>query len=282
MASPTRAWLRRHPVASFFVLTFAWSWGYDALVYLTVGPEPGILVRGIPRAWGPLLAAGAVTWAIGGSVREWAGQVTRWRVHPVWYLLAIGLPLLLKDGLLVSGVHFLAGGSVELVPSPWWHYVANALVVLFLAGSLEEFGWRGFAQPRLQQRVSAFAAALGIGLAWALWHLPLFYLYDVPAYDSSQFWTTYLGSLLLASVLYAWLYNGSGGSLLLPMVAHALGDIPALVAPVGELGLAADYAFEVLGVLLVVGLLVAYGPRYLARSGPDPLVPGEPEASASD
>lgn len=161
-------------------------------------------------------------------------------MKPRSYLLAIGLPLLLKDGLLVSGVHLLAGGPVELVPSPWWHYVANALVVLFLAGSLEEFGWRGFAQPRLQQRISAFTAALGIGLAWALRHLPLFYLYDVPAYDPAGFWTTYLGSLLLSSVLYAWLYNGSGGSLLLPMVAHALGDMPALAAPVGEIGLGTD------------------------------------------
>lgn len=73
MASPLRAWLGRHPVASFFVLTFGWSWGYDALVYLTVGPAPGILVRDIPRAWGPLIGAGLVTRAIGGSVREWAG-----------------------------------------------------------------------------------------------------------------------------------------------------------------------------------------------------------------
>lgn len=189
-------------------------------------------------------------------------------MKPRSYLLAIGLPLLLKDGLLVSGVHLLAGGPVELVPSPWWHYVANALVVLFLAGSLEEFGWRGFAQPRLQQRISAFTAALGIGLAWALRHLPLFYLYDVPAYDPAGFWTTHLGSLLLSSVLYAWLYNGSGGSLLLPMVAHALGDMPALAAPVGEIGLGADYALEVLGCFLSWG---CWWPTGLATSpGPDP------------
>lgn len=281
MASPTRAWLRRHPVASFLLLAFTWSWGYDALVYLTVGPQPGILVRGVVRTWGPLLAAGLVTWAIGGSVREWAGQVTRWRLKPRWYLFAIAVPLVLEDGLLVSAIHLLAGGPVQLAPSPWWHYVANFLVVLLLAGSLEEFGWRGFAQPRLQERTSAFTAAVGIGVVWALWHLPLFYLYDVPAYDPSQFWTTYLWSLVVSSVVFAWLYNGSGGSLILPMLAHALGNLPAVVAPVGELGPAAEYTVQIGGLMLVVALLVVYGRQYIARSPPDPLVPGDPPSAAS-
>jgi len=40
-------------------------------------------------------------------------------------------------------------------------------------GSLlaEEFGWRGFAQPRLQARYSALAANVFVGLLWSTWHL---------------------------------------------------------------------------------------------------------------
>ena len=275
MVPDARQRVRRHQVVTFVVLAFGFSWGYDVVVSLLVGNSPGILVRGVVRTWGPLIAAGLVTWAIGGTPREWASQVTKWRVKPRWYLIAVGLPIIWEDGLATSGVHLLVGGSVEVLPSPWWHYVANFLVVLLLAGGLEEFGWRGFAQPRLQERYSALTAAVAIGVLWALWHLPLFYLHDVSAYDASGYWTSYLPHLVLESVALAWLYNGTGGSLLFPMVAHALGNIPQVVTPVGDVGLAAQYTSELIGVGLLAGLLVVYGRSYLAPSRPTPPVPGQ-------
>lgn len=274
MVSGVRRRIRHHQLLSFLVLAFGFSWGYDVAVSLLVGSSPGILVRGVVRTWGPLIAAGVVTWAIGGVPREWASQVTKWRVKPRWYLIAVGLPIIWEDGLATSGVHLLAGGAVDVLPSPLWQYLLNFLVVLLLAGSLEEFGWRGFAQPRLQERYSALTAAVVIGILWALWHLPLFYLHDVGAYDASGYWTSYLPHLVLESVALAWLYNGTGGSLLFPMVAHALGNLPQVAVPVGDVGLAAQYTSELIGVGLLVGLLVVYGRSYLAPSRPTPRIPG--------
>lgn len=264
----------RRPVVSFFALAFLWTWAYDAVVYLVVGPAPGLLVLGVVRAWGPLVAAGTVTWAVDGDLREWAGQVTRWRVRPRWYVVAVAFPLLWKGGLAVSGVHLLAGGSVQVGPSPWWHYPANFLVVFLFAGGLEEFGWRGFAQPRLQERYSALTAATGIGVAWALWHLPLYYLFDLASYDPAGFWTVVLPSTVVSSVALAWLYNGTGGSLLFPMFVHSLGNVPRVVGPVGESAAVVAYAKPALAVVLVVGLVLVYGKGYLAPSGPVPPVPG--------
>lgn len=273
-------WIRRRPIVAFLFITFAWSWGHDAVVYLTVGPSPGILLRGIVRAWGPLIAAGLVTWAIGGSLRAWAGQVTRWRVGLRWYAVAIALPLLWEDGVAVSVVHWLTGGQVQILPSPWWHYVANFLVVLFLAGGLEEFGWRGFAQTRLQERYSAVLVAAGIGLAWAAWHLPLFFLFEVPAYDASRFWTSYTVGLVFSSVILAWIYNVTGGSLLFPMLVHSLGNLPAVVAPVGPIGIAAEYTTEAFGLVVVVGIIALYGSRHLAAERTSPAVPGSGRTAA--
>lgn len=273
--------IRQHPLVSFFLIAFGWSWLYDGLVFLTVGPSPGILIRGIVRAWGPLIAGVTVTWASDGDIRRYLGQVTKWRVKPRWYVLAISLPFLLNGTLAVSIVHLATGGHVQIAPSPWWHYVANFLVVLLFAGGLEEFGWRGFAQPRLQERYTALTAAIGIGIAWALWHLPMFYLYDVAAYDASGFWTTYLFTLVVQSIVYAWLFNSTAGGLLFPMLVHSLGDLPPLVAPAGDVGRFVQYTPEVLSVLLVVGLTAYYGRKYLAASAPEPRIPGTPENSVA-
>jgi membrane protease YdiL (CAAX protease family) len=97
-------------------------------------------------------------------------------------------------------------------------------------GGLEEFGWRGFAQPRLQERYTALTAAVEIGIAWGIWHLPLFYFFDVAAYDISGFWTGYMFTLVVQSVIYAWLFNSIRGALLFPMIAHSLSNLSVLTA----------------------------------------------------
>ncbi|WP_254522279.1 CPBP family intramembrane glutamic endopeptidase [Natrinema caseinilyticum] len=247
---------------------------YDGIVFLTVGPSPGIVIRSIVRAWGPLIAGVTVTWASNGDLRTYLGQIATWRVRPRWYILAIVLPFVLDGSLTVSVVHVFTGGAVRIAPSPWWQYILGFLLVMFLLGGLEEFGWRGFAQSRLQERYTAFTAAVGIGIAWALWHLPMFYLYDVPAYDVSGFWTTYLFTLIVQSITLAWLYNSTRGAVLLPMLYHSLGNLPALVEPVGDVGIIAERIPEVLSILLVVSLIAFYGRRSLASSAPDPLIPG--------
>lgn len=79
----------------------------------------------------------------------------------------------------------------------------------------EELGLRGFALPRLQQRMSPFAASLVLGVLWGLWHLPLLLGRDP---------VSVVAFLLLGIALtfvFTWLFNGSGGSLLPPLLLHA-------------------------------------------------------------
>ena len=47
------------------------------------------------------------------------------------------------------------------------------VATLFLAGTLEELGWRGFLQPSLQQRFDAVRASIGIGVTWVVRHVPM-------------------------------------------------------------------------------------------------------------
>jgi membrane protease YdiL (CAAX protease family) len=233
-----RAAIHRHEVIAFVVLTLTFSWGWWILVPQLVGADG--LSRGlvIPGAFGPVIAAGIVVRLSGGSLRAWASQALRWRVPPRWYLAAIGIPIgIILVG--VGGALLVAGGPVEfsVVPQRLTLFVATFLVATLIGGGQEEFGWRGFALPRLQDSYSALTASLAIGVVWAVWHLPVFML-GAPRNQSGNF-LLYTVLVIGLSILLTWQYNSTGGSVLLAMFLHgginASGTLlPAPMAAVSE------------------------------------------------
>lgn len=106
--------------------------------------------------------------------------------------------------------------------SPWFA-VANFIAFSILTGPVsEEFGWRGWLLPRLQARWSALRASLVVGVLWGTWHTgPDFWRMllegDVRAFLFPLAMT--LGTVPL-SVIFCWLYNSTGSSLVPPMLFH--------------------------------------------------------------
>lgn len=101
-------------------------------------------------------------------------------------------------------------------PAPILSVVFAIRLVNPLDGPMgEEPGWRGFAQPRLQADRPPLSATALLALLVAVWHLPLVLL---PEFDLRP-----IDLLTTASVtfFYAWLFNRSGGSVLMTLVAHA-------------------------------------------------------------
>lgn len=98
--------------------------------------------------------------------------------------------------------------------------IGVAVVILVLNGLGEETGWRGFALARLQARHSPLTATLIVGLLWTFWHVPMFLVvqsfrgFDVPIACGWAF------SLLCGAVVLSWLYNRSGGSILMVAIWH--------------------------------------------------------------
>jgi uncharacterized protein len=200
-ASGFRGWVQRHPVAAFFVLAYALSW----LVWIPAALAGASQLLMVPGAFGPAVAAYLVIRITGGSVRAWARQILHWRVKPRWYLYALGLPALLFA--VVNATLALLGNQIDLslvadrAPS---YLVAFAFVAL-LGGGQEEPGWRGFALPRLQQRLTPLQATLLLAFLWGLWHLPIYGL-------------AFIGPMLFAFP-YTYLYNRTG-SVGLCMLLH--------------------------------------------------------------
>lgn len=276
-----RKLVQRHPVWAFVVVTFVWSFGIDTAVYAIQGPSPSLLFK-LPRIWGPLVGGVVVTYLLGDSVRAWFGQVFNWRVSPLLYVLAVVLPILLgeADALLQAAV----GLPVTFSPPPLMSLVISLGVMLFLAGSLEEFGWRGFAQPRLQESYSATLSAAGIGVAWGLWHLPFFVLFDNGAFNSASFHWYMLG-IVSMSVVLGWLYNESGGSVLLPMITHAVHNQGGLFETTADLSgavaRASAAAPSVAEAIVGACIVLACGYRFLCRSKLDSTAIGIPGTDSS-
>ena len=279
-----------HPVAAFFVGAYAYTWIVSApAVFMEPSWSAAILIY--VGSFGPPVSAATVTWLRGDDVREWASQITTWRVGWKWWLIALGLPLVAAA--LISVGIFAVRGPVDFgrtLPSPLL-FAGLFLFTLVLSGGLnEEPGWRGFAQARLNERYGAFSASLIIGIVWAGWHLPYFL---APVTPHSSFplvnQVGWVGGILTLSVILAWAYN-STGSVLIVMVLHAMANTADVLIPLVPDELLIDGVVNeravgiVTGVHLVVYVAISltivayYGRKSLARG----TIPGAADSGGTN
>lgn len=277
--SKSRDLFRQHETAAFFILTLAFSWGWWIFAYVVLASDNLSRVLAIPGAFGPLVAAALVTWAVSDDLQAWAAQIIDWRVAPRWYLVAVGLPILITVGGVGTGL-VLAGASLDLsiLGQRLLIFPVVLLVTLIVGGGQEEPGWRGFALPRLQASYSALTASLIIGSVWAVWHLPLFIM-DTPRNQSGNF-LLYALLVIGLSIVMTWCYNGTGGSVLLVMILHAGVNtsgslLPIQMSVVDQWPLVIDGAIIIAVWLVAIGVIVWNNIETLSRRGvPDLAVAG--------
>ncbi len=172
---------------------------------------------------GPAVAALIVIRVTEGkaSVRRFWTNLTDLRFGPRWWGIAlIGIPALLLAGvILLPGT--MSSFTTDSLGAVLLIYPVQLLGIVFLGGGLEEIGWRGFAQPKLQEKCSPLVAALLIGLLWAGWHAPLFVTqtWDTPRGNLAQV-LLYVIVVIGLSVIMAWVRNGSN-STPAAILAHA-------------------------------------------------------------
>jgi uncharacterized protein len=206
-----RAFVKRHPLLSFYVLAFAITWG--GLIMVVGGPSE---ILGSPEkfetrfglvllAWlaGPSVASILMTGLLYGraGLRGLLTRMTRWRVGARWYAVA----LLTAPLLSVSVLFALSQISSEYLPTILTTSDKGALLLLGIVGTLvggifEELGWTGFATPTLLRRMrySVLGTGLIVGVLWGVAHFPLYY------WASADLSGALLPALLLAAQVLAW------------------------------------------------------------------------------
>jgi membrane protease YdiL (CAAX protease family) len=231
---PRPSVLGLHPVVAYYILTLVLSWAVELPL---VAVRQGWIDAPIPfsihylASFGPAVAALIVTTLVGGraGLAELWSRIVKWRVGWPWAAFAVGSPVALAIlGVVVAAIvqgqwpDLRLFGQVNYLPYLGW-WVLPLWLITFGFG--EEIGWRGFALPRLQKTRSASSATWILGCMWVGWHLPTF-LY-LNTYQSLS-WIVLPGlvfGILCGAVVLTWLYNGTGGSVLMIAVWHALFDL---------------------------------------------------------
>jgi membrane protease YdiL (CAAX protease family)/catechol 2,3-dioxygenase-like lactoylglutathione lyase family enzyme len=215
----------------YFVLAYAITWTFH-LAILALGvpldlpsPSGGAVLYGLGLL-GPLAAALLVSIRQSGAsgVQRLLLGALRWRLGWLGYLAA----LFTMPGLLLAllAVHAALGGNA---PAPWLPVSASGIAGLVASQAWvvigEEYGWRGFALPRLVDRWGALGASFVLGPLWACWHLPMFFVPGSLQYGSS--FPQFLVGLVLVTVMMTSLYLNTGRSALSAMLFHASLNISA-------------------------------------------------------
>jgi uncharacterized protein len=248
-SAPTTGWtrfrgfVRRYELVIFFALSYLIAWSTLPFgSFLAFSPLfSALIVVAIAEGWQGLAQLGR--------------RLIRWRVNWIWYAAAIGLPLLVHA--VAVGLNMAAGAPAPSLDQfqPWYAVlmVFGLSMVNPLEGPLgEEPAWRGFAQPRLQSKWSPLASAAVLAALITCWHLPLVFM---PQFDLGF---PDIGSTVLVTFWYAWLFNRTGGSVLFPLIAHVTEGCVnhQLFWPAGPYADRQVWMWFIAWALLVVALLI--------------------------
>ncbi|HEX3578503.1 MAG TPA: type II CAAX endopeptidase family protein [Thermoanaerobaculia bacterium] len=216
---------RRAPL-KFFFITFAITWPcFSVVAAFSAGAAPDFaLLRG-PILFLGIFAPAIVALSLTARAQRTPGvlallhTLVQADVGVRWYAFAIGYMAAVK--LTVALLHRVLLGAWPRFGGEAWYVMLAATFFSTIVGgqSGEEIGWRGFALPRLAARFGYGIGSIILGVIWALWHLPLFFVREADTYGQSFF--LYALQVTAISVAIAWLYQRTNGSLLLTMLMHS-------------------------------------------------------------
>ncbi|MEM2099344.1 MAG: type II CAAX endopeptidase family protein [Candidatus Bathyarchaeia archaeon] len=246
----------------FFVVAFAWSWFFWLLQIL------GFNLYVAP--FGPFVAAFLITYIQEGyeGVKKLLIRGFNPGISKVWYIPAFILwPAIAGISMLMVLLNEGTIPELTVLSQPWmilWNFV----YIFFLGGPLqEEFGWRGYALSHLQARHSALVSSVVLGVVWAVWHLPLNFMYWLgPQYQTGLAWFTSTVILFVfVSILFTWLYNNTGGSIFVALIFHTMLNLSTYVVfPVFETNSGPTYYFFSIIVTAVI-ILAVFGAKRMVR-----------------
>jgi membrane protease YdiL (CAAX protease family) len=256
-----RGLIARHSLITFSALAIAFSW---------VAALPAVLFGAAFQpyqtlgACGPLLAAFVVSAASDGrnGIKTLLHRMTIWRFGIGTYLLAMfGLVILYLLTVVLSAVLPIQSLS-EKWPLIFTFYIP-ALFTTYLINPIgEETGWTGFALHHLQNRFRPWLSALILGVVWALWHLPAYFIpSEMGAFNVFGF-VIFMFIAISTRVIWTWITNTAKGSGLAGVLLHAssnavsVGLIPLLL-PTPQSSSAEDLSGPILlGLLLLSAVLI--------------------------
>jgi uncharacterized protein len=198
---------------------------------MDVSVTPGIVLYAIGML-GPAVSAILLTCLTGDKQERreyWSRLISFKRIGPGWYAIIILIApvysvLAILSGLVIKGNIPALDTAVRYVTHPLT-IIPFAIVIMVHGPLPEELGWRGYALDRLQRKWNALVSSLVLGVIWAVWHMPLFFMRgslmsEVFPLWSMQFWAAMGPGILAGAVLMTWIYNNTQRSTLAAILFH--------------------------------------------------------------
>lgn len=211
------------PLPLFFVLTFLFAWScWIPQLLASRGMLPlsatAQFICQLAGSYAPFMAAFISLGIDGGwpTMREFAKRCLRFRIG-FDYLVA-ALLLMPVIGFAAAWIYAQLGGPKLALAVPVSQIPMLFVLMFFMGGALnEEFGW-AYAIDRLQRGRKLLTATLLLGVIWACWHLPLFFIVGVTQ-SFLPFWA-FLIFAVAARLLFVWAYESNGKSVLVTLLFH--------------------------------------------------------------
>jgi membrane protease YdiL (CAAX protease family) len=207
-----------------------------------------------------------------GGLRELLSRALIWRVGFRWWALALFFMIVPSVAALYL-YHLLGGPAVDWSGlKPLYTVIPMFIFLTIAAGIGEEFGWRGFLLPRLQSRHNALVSGLIVGVAWATWHVPLFFVKGTSQYEQQleggllPVVLGYAVLVIVQSVQFTWLFNNTKGSVLLAAVFHGASNAWAEYLGIGNIPFGGILTVMALSVLITAVIVPLAGAENLSRT----------------
>lgn len=154
-------------------------------------------------------------------------RLIQMKMLPVFLLIMplsvlISILLSLPFGGSISQFHFAQGFSFSTGIVP-------VLLLLILAASFEELGWRGYAFDSLQSRYNLFTASIIFSILWSFWHLPLIFVKNSYQYEIFQesiwFGMNFFVSIIPLGIIISWMCIKNRKSVMAAILFHFIVNI---------------------------------------------------------
>ena len=260
----------------FILIAFGWTWLFylPSILSSTGGGrtstgniELHILILEIIGNFGPLVGAFFLTFINEGKegIKQLLKRFWNFHVKKKW-VIVIFLLFPIMSGIAFLTVIFTEGLILELIwlSQPWLLILWFFMLFTFAGGLAEEFGWRGYAIDRLQAKYNALYSSIALGVVWAFWHLPFWFVAGSSHQGGSFLW--FLVVVLFLSILYTWIYNNTEGNILAATIFHAMSNLAIIIIfPLGQ-NSTADFYYTLILVIFSTLIVVIFSPKTLIRN----------------
>jgi len=223
----------------FFIFTFLWSWLlWSIVIFIEQGNIQNVSFQSF-RIEFALTILGVFGPAIGAilSVLTIEGKSSLKTFVKAFFSLKFGWKIWLSIFIVlgIAGIiawiipEYLGEDRVQTYLPSVYIFPLYVLMMVFFGGGQEEIGWRGYISPYLEKRFGLIIGGLILGIIWAVWHIPLWFISS-----STQKYTNFFGFMLLTigySYFFSWIIKESGNRLLSGIVVHGVANAYAALFP---------------------------------------------------